>query len=816
MNWKKRSKLCLAAMCIAALSGCGGKKAGEPDVTPMSKDEVEVTRTSFGVPHVKATTEAGLGYGLGYAYAQDNICLMADALVTMAGERSKYFGPNETYRLFGGVGNDAVVNITSDFYHKYLNEPESVKATLDSQPAELQSLLSGYARGYNQYLASVGSNRLPIACRDKPWVHPITAEDLIRLVRHYTVMMSGGDITLMQAFVDAAPPTGNAMVSFHSKKSPNVAWSGLAELSRSTVRRSDWPESNFGSNAVAVGKEATESGRGLLFANPHFPWGSIARFYQMHLTIPGKMDVMGASLGGLPVVNIGFNNNVAWSHTVNGAPRFVFYALALDPSDPTKYYMDNQSKSMVRKEISVETTVNGVSSMVKRVFYFSEHGPIVVNSDLGALWSRQNAVALADVNFNNTRMLQQWWEFARATSSSDIKASLEKTVGVPWVNTIATDRDGATFFGAVTPVPNVTDAKATACIPPPFVPMKAMGFWVLAGTTSACLLDDDPGAPQKGIFAGKNLPTLLRNDYVQNSNDGPWMTNPSQPLRSVAEIIAPNSGPQGARTRLGVTQIEDRLSGKDGLSGRKFTAENLQKIGLSNEPYFARLLLADLREACTAPSADIVKACTILAGWDGKANKESVGWPLFQQWLAVMQLSGLDYDKLKADPNDPIHTPSGLKVTDPAVRQAARQALATATQQLDKVGVDYSKPWGNLLQSDLGGKRIALHGGSGGMNWAVPGTLYVDQIYNINQSKLRSDGTLAPFWGASIVLTVSFEGDAPKAQGFLAFSQSTDPSSPHVSDQTERYSRKDWISYPFTDQQIKSDPAYATTKLKMQ
>lgn len=35
------------------------------------------------------------------------------------------------------------------------------------------------------------------------------------------------------------------------------------------------------------------------------------RFYQMHLTIPGQLDVMGAALPGLPVINIGFNQHVA-------------------------------------------------------------------------------------------------------------------------------------------------------------------------------------------------------------------------------------------------------------------------------------------------------------------------------------------------------------------------------------------------------------------------------------------------------------------------------------------------------------------------
>src|SRR3546814_8542489 len=93
----------------------------------------------------------------------------------------------------------------------------------------------------------------------------------------------------------------------------------------------------IGSNAVALGKTATANGRGLLLGNPHYPWHGILRFYQMHLTIPGKMDVMGVSLPGVSAVAIGFTKDFAWSHTVNHSVTFTLYKLALDPAEPTRY-----------------------------------------------------------------------------------------------------------------------------------------------------------------------------------------------------------------------------------------------------------------------------------------------------------------------------------------------------------------------------------------------------------------------------------------------------------------------------------------------
>ena len=51
----------------------------------------------------------------------------------------------------------------------------------------------------------------------------------------------------------------------------------------------------------------TANGSGMLLGNPHFPWSGPNRFYEMHLTIPGQMDVMGVGIGTYPMVSIGFN-----------------------------------------------------------------------------------------------------------------------------------------------------------------------------------------------------------------------------------------------------------------------------------------------------------------------------------------------------------------------------------------------------------------------------------------------------------------------------------------------------------------------------
>jgi len=69
----------------------------------------------------------------------------------------------------------------------------------------------------------------------------------------------------------------------------------------------------------------------------------------MQLTIPGKIDVAGAAIINEPYVGIGFNKDVAWTHTVDTAAHMTLFKLTLDPSDPTAYLFDGKREAMIRR-----------------------------------------------------------------------------------------------------------------------------------------------------------------------------------------------------------------------------------------------------------------------------------------------------------------------------------------------------------------------------------------------------------------------------------------------------------------------------------
>ena len=89
---------------------------------------VEIRRTS----HVKAKTFDGAAYGYGYAFAQDNLCEIADTYVTVNGERSRYFGPDGSHE---SRGNGAKFNnLDSDFFFQRIKDDRVVEKLLEQPP----------------------------------------------------------------------------------------------------------------------------------------------------------------------------------------------------------------------------------------------------------------------------------------------------------------------------------------------------------------------------------------------------------------------------------------------------------------------------------------------------------------------------------------------------------------------------------------------------------------------------------------------------------------------------------------------------------
>ncbi|MDZ5111250.1 acylase [Pseudomonas putida] len=745
--------------CAGLAAALAAFSVGAAPVQSAAADaSAQIRRTTYGVPHIVAKDERGLGYGIGYAYAQDNLCLLANEVLTVSGERSRYFGAK-------GKTLEQRDNLASDVFFAWLNTPAAVDAFLQAQPAPVQALLAGYASGYNRALAERRSKGLPAECGNGEWLRPISSEDLVKLTRR--LLAEGGVGQFVEALAGAQPPTQAGQ--------PTAAGfaAALARQQRFATER--------GSNAVAVGARRSANGRGLLLANPHFPWMGGMRFYQMQLTIPGQLDVMGAALPGLPVVNIGFNQHLAWTHTVDTSKHFTLYRLQLDPKDPTRYLLDGRSLPLARQTVSVAVKAeDGSLSQVQRQVYSSQFGPVVQWP--GRLdWDTQAAYSLRDANLENTRVLQQWYQINRADSLATLKGSIEQLQGIPWVNTLAVDPAGKALYLNQSVVPYVDQQLLSACSNP-----QAQGrLVVLDGSRSACQWKVDAQAAQPGIFPARLLPSLEREDFVQNSNDPAWMANPAQPLTGYSPLVSRSDQPLGMRGRFAL----QRLQGTARLG-----VDDLQRMVTDDEVYLASLVLPDLLQWCKGADADVQAVCSSLAAWNGKADLDSgIGLVHFLNIFDILAEHPESW-RVAFDPADPQHTPRGLAVEQAAVRKLLHQAALASHKQVSDSGMAGDARWGQVQQASDG--------------TPVPGGPQALGVYNAIYSVSHGHGKRLVVSGTSYLQLVSFTDKGPQARGLLAFSQSSEAASVHAADQTKAFAAGQLVVIPFTEAQIKADPEY--------
>jgi len=736
--------------------------------TAKAKYDASITRTTYGIPHIQSDTWQGVAYGVAYAYAQDNICMLAEEFATVAGERSLHFGPENSSVL----GFSEVDNVTSDFFYRsQLQIAELRTVAVDQQHLETIQMMAGYVAGYNRYLKDAGDN-LPEACAGKDWVRPITNDDMLRL--NGKQMLLASSLALAPGIATAAPP-----------EAPKAAYNVTVP---SGFPKDD--ERTFGSNGWAFGSDVTADGKGLLIGNPHFPWEGPARFWQMHVRGPDGYDVMGVGLAGTPIPTLGFNKDVAWTHTVTKARHFAVYALTLDASDPTTYIVDGEPVKMASQEVSVPMPDG--AEPVTRTFYSTQFGPIVTVPGTPFGWNKGMAFALRDANSTNGRALEAWLDIGRAKSVGDIETAVSETLGVPWVNTIAADREGNALHSDITTVPNVTKDLLAACSTP-FTALVASQVTLLDGSRSECdTLSAETAAPYPGLLPASEQASRTRKDYVTNSNDSYWISNASNRYEALSPILGPHSNQLSLRTRSNFQETEATLA------AGKMDHARAKELTFGNKSLAAEMVVDTFVAACNSGGRSVA-TCTTLGQWNQRFDTDSRGAYLFERFWDTIR-NRKDLWTVPFDAENPLTTPRGL-TEDPKVIDDLIEALDKAAAVHDEFAIELDRPWGEIQFRAAGNERIAIHGG--------PGTA---GVLNMQRSQ-ETPGGITPQHGSSYIQIVSFDEAGPVADAILSYSQSTNPASPHYADQTRNYAAKEWYRLPFTDAEIEAAKIGETVKL---
>lgn len=339
---------------------------------------VEILRDRYGIPHIHAASPADASFALGFVHAQDRLWQMEMNRRIAAGRLSEVVGK-------GGLETDRFL--------RTLGVRRSAGANLKALDAETRALLDAYAAGVNAYLAT--DPVLPIefwltGARPEPW-QPADSVAWIKMMawdlggnwRNEVLRMHlSKTVPLARIHQFVAPYPGEAPLEIADLKTLYKALEKdgvqLAEdLSRLVAAAPGVPPEGLGSNNWVVSGGRSASGKPLLANDPHLGLTAPPIWYFAHLTAPG-LEVIGATLPGVPAVVLGRNAHMAWGFTNTGPDVQDLYIEKLDtaggylaPDGPRPFQVIDE---VIR--------VKGAEPERLRV-RISRHGPVI--SDVSRL-----------------------------------------------------------------------------------------------------------------------------------------------------------------------------------------------------------------------------------------------------------------------------------------------------------------------------------------------------------------------------------------------------------------------------------------------
>jgi acyl-homoserine-lactone acylase len=604
----------------------------------------------------------------------------------------------------------------------------------------------------------------------------------------------------------------------------------------------------------------------MLLSAPSGPWTGPLRLWEVHLTVPGRFDVYGATPVGVPGVVLGFSDDVAWTIAPSAATRLTAYALTFEPGQPTMYRFDDGVRPLESEEVTIEVRDrDGSMRTEQRTLWRSHHGPLLAPT--GRPWTAAGALAVRGLDVD-IDVIGFSLALAKAGGLDELRLAAAVGGPSPWGATVVAGPDGRVLYldtsavpaldataaaGATTEAPESADSPAVAGpgdLPPLVSGVAGAGdgpaLTVLDGSTSQTewIVNDVSGVAGRVPF--EQAPQLERTDHLVATSSGHWLVNPAAPLEGFdpmfgAERTSPDPGDRQA-----LVAMADLVSRDPGEA--PVTLHEVRDTVFDNRSITGALLRDAVVERCRAAGPvfvtagrgrdgerlwaghelDLDPACDALGRWDASFELESRGAVLWREFSASFVAENLTGDgdlfKVPFDPSDPLGTPRGLAPPPMDRPDPVVAALAQAVALLEQSGVAVDAPIREVQYTDRADERIPVHGG-----FATDGTVQrmstdgghgsslepqqEDVPALLDHSRMTFDGYPVRS-GTSFVLAVAFEPDGPVAEALLPYGQSGDPTSPFAADQTYRFSDEAWRPVRFTDADLSSDPNRTTQELR--
>ncbi len=776
----------------------------------------DITYTTHGVPHIVAEDWGSLGFGQGWACAADHLPGICDQAVKAAGRRAYFLGPGNEFE-----------HLRSDIGYRMLGLTGRIPQFLAAQSPEALAVLTGYAAGTRAWFDASGEEDLPPWCRGAPWVRGLELEDLVVVLMDLVLMASGR--TLAPMIGEAARP-GDEVYGGVPAGRFDAAGPGFAKRHAVPPAPGVHLGGGLASNGWAFGGEVTGNGRGLVLANPHFPWWGEGRLWECHLKIPGEIDVYGASLVGAPGVQIGTTASLAWTHTFSRGHRFALYSHELDPSEPTRYRFGEGWEDMVGTAVSVEyRDASGGVETVSVERFATRYGPVVNLPMIG--WSPGFCTSYRDANLANTGFVNQAVATARCASVNEYVATLASFGAMPWATSNIADADGNSAFldYSVTPKlsPSAEEKFRDSVLTNPLVAMALdLRVALFDGSDPDMSWLEVDGAPWPGTTPTSDLPLSRSGRGLFNSNDPAWLCGYEERIEGTPAMSGIDRRPISPRTRANGLIVGRAWPGG---ADQRWSPELAVAALCERGSLMAELLLDAVTDRCAADD-QLAEAVSILRSWDRQYQLGSVGATLWREFLGGFTKEELnDAGRLWAepfDPNRPFDTPRGLcdapsgstGTVDPASDPVCVQMHA-AIAVLASAGVAIDAPLGDVQWVQRGERRIPVPGGCEvegiadvlGPWGAMPradidprGREGVPVPSRFERTGL-SEGGYPCTYGVSFLMAAGFDERGPVGLCLTAYGQSADDRSEQYWDQTVAWARGEMRPIRFHAEDVAAD-----------
>lgn len=345
--------------------------------------EVVIQRDATGTPHIRAATEGGAMYGLGYATAQDRMVQMQLAVLAAQGRMASIVGED-------GIEADVRARVWGDWRHA-----EAVAAAL---PAETRELLQAYADGVNAVLEHSGAPEAleSLGVQSQAWsaAHSIAlwtrfgsffASDPSDKAGAYEAFVAAAESDGLEAALaelQGTPHPGNVAAAvvqaddidpkLRAEVEAYAATLGYGPLAaalpggvtHATPTFFNHEAPKF-SHAWAVSGEHTSTGAAALVSDPQTPVTNPSLFYEFSVE-GGEMHARGIGIAGVPGLLIGATPTVAWGITAAGIDQRDLFALEMVDNntyrvDGTEHDLDRSVETidiLGRPSIEVETAMS--------------------------------------------------------------------------------------------------------------------------------------------------------------------------------------------------------------------------------------------------------------------------------------------------------------------------------------------------------------------------------------------------------------------------------------------------------------------------